>query len=219
MNEFGGTIRSAASGRASRKVHGWLICVLVACLCLTVRGSAQSGYTTGTLRGQVTDSQGAVIPNAAVQVTNPATGVMRNVTSKADGSYQVPQLNPGTYKIEITVTGFDKLTAQDVVLTVGQTVTYDAHLTVGGSNTIVEVSGTASVLIDQTQTQQANTIDSRQQVNLPNLSRNFAQQLFTLPGATNSNAASVQDANVGTGYQSSGASFGGGNGRGNLFTI
>ena len=171
------------------------------------------------MRGQVLDSQGAVIPNANVVVTNPATGTVRTVTSKADGTYQVPQLNPGTYKIEVNVTGFDKLTAQDVVLTVGQTVTYDAHLTVGGSNTVIEVSGTAATLIDQTQTQQANTIDQRQQINLPNLSRNFAQQLFTLPGVTNSNAASVQDPNVGTGYQSSGASVGGGNGRGNLFTI
>ena len=179
---------------------------------------AQSGYTTGTVRGQVVDPQGAVIPNATVTVTNPETGAARSVTTKADGSYQVPQLNPGTYKIEVTVNGFDKLTAQDVVLTVGQTVTYDAHLTVGGSTTTVEVS-TAALLIDQTQTQQANTIDTRQQVNLPNLSRNFAQQLFTLPGVVDSNAPSLQDPNVGTGYQSSGASFGGGNGRGNLFTI
>ena len=170
------------------------------------------------MRGQVLDPQGAAIPNATVMVTNPATGAVRTVVTGADGSYQAPQLNPGTYKIEVDVTGFDKLTTQGVVLTVGQTVTYDAHLTVGGSSTTVEVS-TAALLIDQTQTQQANTIDQRQQVNLPNLSRNFAQQLFTLPGATNSNAASVQDPNVGTGYQSSGASFGGGNGRGNLFTI
>ena len=192
--------------------------LLVVLFCLVPSGSAQSSYTTGTVRGQVVDPTGAVIPNALVTVTNPATGVSRSVTSKPDGSYQVPQLNPGTYRIEVSGSGFDKLTAQDVVLTVGQTVTYDAHLTVGGSSTTVEVS-TAALLIDQTQTQQANTIDQRQQVNLPNLSRNFAQQLFTLPGVVDSNAASLQDPNVGTGYQSSGASFGGGNGRGNLFTI
>ena len=214
--------RNATVGLLSRALSRWVLLVLMAGLVsglnITKQASAQSSYTTGTVRGVVVDPQGAVIPNATVTVTNPATGLTRTVTSKGDGTYQVPQLNPGTYKIEVTISGFDKLTAQDVVLTVGQTVTYDAHLSVGGSSTTVEVS-TAALLIDQTQTQQANTIDQRQQVNLPNLSRNFAQQLFTLPGVVDSNAASLQDPNVGTGYQSSGASFGGGNGRGNLFTI
>ncbi len=219
-------MKSALTGNGSNRnaaarglgLGRWLLLVLVAGLGLTGQGKAQSGLTSGTVRGQVLDPQGAAIPNATVIVTNPATGTVRTVKTGADGAYQVPQLNPGTYKIEVSTAGFDKLTAQDVTLTVGQTVTYDAHLTVGGSSTTVEVS-TAALLIDQTQTQQANTIDQRQQVNLPNLSRNFAQQLFTLPGAVDSNAASVQDPNVGTGYQSSGASFGGGNGRGNLFTI
>ena len=209
----------SAHGRLANMLFRWLTLVLVANLWLVPHAFAQSSYTTGTIRGQVLDPAGALIPNATVTVTNPATGAVRNVTSKGDGTYQVPQLNPGTYKIEVNVTGFDKLTAQNIVLTVGQTVTYDARLTVGGSNTVVEVSGTAATLIDQTQTQQANTIDQRQQINLPNLSRNFAQQLFTVPGVVDSNAASVQDPNVGTGYQSAGASFGGGNGRGNLFTI
>ncbi len=211
--------RRDAQSKLTNGPYRWLLLLLMAYLCLAAQGSAQSSSTTGTVRGVVEDPQGAVLPNATVTITNPATGAVRNATTKADGSYQVPQLNPGTYRIEVNVSGFDKLTAKDVVLTVGQTITYDAHLTVSGSSTTVEVSGTAAALIDQTQTQQANTIDQRQQVNLPNLSRNFAQQLFTLPGVTNSNAASVQDPNVGTGYQSSGASVGGGNGRGNLFTI
>ena len=218
MKSNAGERSNGAHGISGKSLCRWLFLVLMAGFWLVPQGSAQSSYTTGTVRGQVLDPQGAAIPNASVVVTNPATGTVRTVTSTADGSYQVPQLNPGTYRIEVNVTGFDKLTAQDVTLTVGQTVTYDAHLTVGGSNTIVEVS-TAALLIDQTQTQQANTIDQRQQINLPNLSRNFAQQLFTLPGVVDSNAASLQDPNVGTGYQSSGASFGGGNGRGNLFTI
>ena len=229
MNE----LRSSVSGKSDNKqcalqrrpaktlsatMFGSLL-LFLACLCPATQSPAQSSYTTGTVRGEVLDPQGASIPDATITVTNPSTGTVRSVTSKRDGSYQVPQLNPGTYTVEVSVSGFNKLTVQDVALTVGQTVTYDAHLAVGSSNTVVDVSGTAAVLIDQTQTQQANTIDERQQINLPNLSRNFAQQLFTLPGVTNSNAASVQDPNVGTGYQSSGASFGGGNGRGNLFTI
>ena len=183
------------------------------------QASAQSGSSTGTVRGTVTDPQGALVPNATVTVTNQGTGIARTATTGADGVYQIPTLNPGAYSVAVAAPGFSKLVAAEIDVTVGETVAYNAHLRVGSTGTVVEVSGNSSPLIDSTQTQQANTIDQLQQVNLPNLSRNFAQQLFTLPGVVDSNAPSIQDPNVGTGYQSSGASFGGGNGRGNLFTI
>ncbi len=198
----------------------WRALLVMVAAMLAVNGAgAQAGYTTGTVRGTVVDPQGALIPNASVVLRNPDTGLVRTVKTSNEGAYQIPSLNPGTYTIEVNVSGFDRLVANEVVVTVGQTVTYDAHLKIGGSTAVVEVTGNSAPLIDTAQTQQANTIDQLQQVNLPNLSRNFAQQLFTLPGVTDSNAPSIQDPNVGTGYQSSGASFGGGNGRGNLFTI
>ena len=180
---------------------------------------AQAGSATGTVRGTVLDPQGALVPNATVTITNPATGVARTVTTSGDGSFQASTLNPGTYNVQVTATGFDSFQATNIVITVGQTVSYDAHLTVKGSATIVEVQGNAGVLIDTTQTQQANTIDDRQEVNLPNIARSFTNTILTLPGITDSNAASVQDASVGTGYQSSGFAVGGGNGRSTLFTI
>jgi Carboxypeptidase regulatory-like domain/TonB dependent receptor len=213
---------SANGGAALKSVYGsifrFLLPALLAVLAI-LPSSAQSGYSTGTIRGSVTDPQGAFVPNATVLVKNTGTSQVRTVKTSSDGTYEVPTLNPGSYSVEVTAPGFSKLVAAEIVVSVGQTVAYDAHLKVGSADTIVEVTGNASPLIDATQTQQANTIDQRQQVNLPNLSRNFAQQLFTLPGVVDSNAPSIQDPNVGTGYQSSGASFGGGNGRGNLFTI
>ncbi len=225
MNLSGSASKSNARGRegaAVTSVRGALIQMLLPVLLafLAVSTSfAQSGSSTGTLRGSVTDAQGALIPNATVLVKNTGTDQIRTVKTGPDGTYEAPTLNPGSYSVEVTAPGFSKLVAAEVVISVGQTVAYDAHLNVGSANTVVEVTGNASPLIDAAQTQQANTIDQRQQVNLPNLSRNFAQQLFTLPGVVDSNAPSIQDPNVGTGYQSSGASFGGGNGRGNLFTI
>ncbi len=209
---------SAATNSARRAIRLCLLPVLAGTLAmLPVR--AQSGYSTGTIRGTVTDAQGALATNATVTVANKDTGVTRTVTTGADGEYQISTLNPGAYSVEVTASGFAKLVTAEVDVSVGETVTFDARLKPGSTNTVVEVTGNSSPLIDTAQTQQANTIDTRQQVNLPNLSRNFAQQLFTLPGVTDSNAPSIQDPNVGTGYQSSGASFGGGNGRGNLFTI
>ncbi len=198
---------------------GHLLCAAALALPAGTAAFAQSGYTTGTIVGTVTDPVGAAVPNAAVVVKNKGTAQERRVTTGSDGTFQVPTLNPGSYSVEVTAPGFAKVIATDIDVTVGQTAAFNPHLTLGDVQTVLEVSGDSSPLIDTAQTQQANTIDTLQQVNLPNLSRNFAQQLFTLPGVTDSNAASVQDPNVGTGYQSSGASFGGGNGRGNLFTI
>jgi len=201
-----------------RRVIFALLVTVLAVMAANV-GSAQAGYSTGTVRGTVTDPKGALVPNATVTVKNKGTAVVRTVTTGADGAYQIPTLNPGPYSVEVTAPGFNKLVVAEIVVSVGATVAFDAQLKIGSTDTVVQVTGSAAPLIDAAQTQQANTIDSQQQVNLPNLSRNFAQQLYTLPGVTDSNAPSIQDPNVGTGYQSSGASFGGGNGRGNLFTI
>ncbi len=171
------------------------------------------------MRGSVTDTQGALVPNAKVTITNTEKGTVRTETTSGQGAYQAASLIPGTYRVEVQAQGFQKVLAEQIVVSVGETVEYDAHLTVGSSDQTIEVRGNSAPLIDATQAQQANTIDQVQQINLPNITRNFAQQIYTLPGVANSNAPSVQDPNIGTGYQSSGFSIGGGNGRSNLFTI
>ena len=214
------------TGKSAVLKHGCgsLLCrsivfALLAALWVVPQGWSQAGYETGTVRGTVFDPQGALVPKAVVTIKNPATGAIRSVVTGSDGTYQASSLNPGTYAVGIEATGFGKLVADEVVVTVGQTVIFDAHLKLGGSSTVVEVTGNSTPLIDAAQTQQANTIDQRQEINLPNVSRNFAQQIYTLPGIVDSSAPSVQDPNVGTGYQASGFSIGGSNGRSNLFTI
>ncbi len=213
------TIQGVTQAHLSGSFSRSLFLRSVAALALTCSALGQAGSSTGTIRGTVTDSQGAVVPNANVIIKNTATGTTRNVATLPEGTYQAVSLNPGTYSVQVVATGFDKLVADEVVVTVGETVVYDAHLKVGGGTTVVEVSGNSAPLIDAAQSQQANTIDNRQEVNLPNISRNYAQTIYTLPGVVDSTAPSVQDSAIGTGYQSSGFSFGGGNGRSNLFTI
>jgi outer membrane receptor protein involved in Fe transport len=218
-----GTSAGKFNGNAKRSTAVWQLCGF--CLLLLFVFSAlptvwaQTGYATGTVRGTVFDAQGAVVPKATVTIRNPSTGATRGVVTSPDGTYQVSSLNPGTYTVEVDAQGFNKLIADEVVVTVGQVVVYDGHLKVGTSSVTVEVSGNSAPLIDAAQTQQANTIDDRQEVNLPNISRNFARTIYTLPGVVDSTAPSIQDPNIGTGYQTSGFSIGGSNGRSNLFTL
>src|SRR5215470_9293492 len=83
-------------------------------LCAASAGYAQ-GTNLGTIRGTVTDSNGAVIPNAAVRVTDKATGLSRELTTNGEGNYEAPALKPGTYEVVVTATGFKKSIAEAVL--------------------------------------------------------------------------------------------------------
>ena len=204
------------------KARGTLIGFPTAALLIALVGSAlsfaQVGYDTATLKGNIDDPNGGAVPGAAVTVTNPATGITRTVKSEDDGTYQIPALPPGTYQLTVEAAGFSQAVAGNIVLTVGQGVPFDVHLSLGVMTQVLEVAAQPS-LIDPEQTQQANTINQLQVENLPNLSRHFLDLIYTVPGVASSNAPAVQRPDIGTGYLSSGFSVGGSNGRNNLITI
>src|SRR5262249_1199164 len=62
----------------------------------------------GTILGNVTDSSGAVIPDAQVQITNTATNVSTQVVTNSTGDYRVPYLPPGLYAVTVEHAGFKK---------------------------------------------------------------------------------------------------------------
>src|SRR5215213_6688215 len=72
--------------------------------------SAQSNK--GTVTGTVTDPNGAVVKDAKVTVTNVATGDSRDATTSDDGTYTIPALDPGTYRLLIEATGFQNTTVE-----------------------------------------------------------------------------------------------------------
>ena len=116
-------------------------CLLVP---LTPRLHAQEAR--GTLQGRVSDESGGVVPGAAVEVVNTETGLTTSTTSNAEGNYRVPFLNPGTYRITVTLDGFSKFVSQDVRLHVADVLTVDAMLKPGTLSDEVTVSATAAVV-------------------------------------------------------------------------
>jgi Carboxypeptidase regulatory-like domain len=179
---------------------------------------AQVDYSTATLRGTVTDPQGAVVSGATVTVINPSTGITKTVKTVGDGSYRVPALPPGTYQITVDAPGFSKEVTKGVEVTVGQSLNYDVHLKVGTASETVEVSSDNVPLIQTEQTQQANTINQLQVQDLPNINHNITQAVYTLPGVSNADAPRSQNPGF-TGFGTTGFSIGGSNGRNNLSTI
>ena len=87
--------------------------LLVAALLATPPALAQS---TATLQGTVTDTKGAVLPNATVVVRNRNTSSERTTQTDSDGNYQLAALPPGVYSVEVRVQGFKTGVADSVTL-------------------------------------------------------------------------------------------------------
>jgi Carboxypeptidase regulatory-like domain len=120
------------------------------------------GQDNATITGTVGDASGAVIPNAAISLTNLATGQVREVTSNSAGAYRFPSLGVGTYTLVVTAPSFQKYTKTGIVVNVAQTLEENAVLTVGSEGQTVTVQ--ADSLQVQTETSEVSTLISGQQV-------------------------------------------------------
>lgn len=187
-------------------------------LTITISAFGQADVSSATVKGAVTDPQGAAVTNAVVNVRDLGQGAIRTATTDSNGEFQVRLLRPGIHEITVEARGFSQHLIKDVQLTVGQTASFDIKLEVAGVKTEMVVT-TSAPLIEIERTQQANTIERRQVENLPNVGRTFQSYVYTLPGVSNSDAPRTQLAGRITGFGTSGFSIGGSNGRNNLITV
>jgi hypothetical protein len=137
-----------------------VLCSLVLCSLLSF-GQA----TSGDIVGVMTDSSGAVVPNAAVTATNIATGVKAAATSNAAGEYRIPNLLPGHYSIEAQSNGLRGGIA-DVLVRLNQAVTANIVANAAAQATTVEVTADIAP-IDTTTPQIQTTFDTKQAQDLP----------------------------------------------------
>ena len=155
------------------------VVVLVFAAAFGVCGQATSGRISGT----VTDSSGAVIPNAAVTVTNNATNLVRTVQTDESGFYTVTNLPVGTYSVQVERTGFKKSNQTDNVLAADTRLTINVTLEAGAVSETVEVSTAAGETVNTTSGEVARVVDRRQVQNLALNGRNYMQLVTLIPGA------------------------------------
>ncbi|WP_260737950.1 TonB-dependent receptor [Tunturiibacter lichenicola] len=110
---------------------------------------AQSAGNAGTIYGTVTDSTGAIIPEATVTAENPVSGYSRITTSDSAGKFQFTNLPLNPYHVSVVAKGFSK-SAQDVVVRSSVPVTIKASLSVGAASTVIDVTGSDLVEDDST---------------------------------------------------------------------
>ncbi|HXD30928.1 MAG TPA: TonB-dependent receptor [Pyrinomonadaceae bacterium] len=141
---------------------------------------------TGSLAGTVSDASG-VIPGASVVVKDTKTAKERTVTASGDGTFNVPQLEPGTYTVTVTAAGHKAFTASDVKIDVGREYSLNPALEVGSiSENVTIVAGTD--VINSTNAELSNTVSPRQIQELPLNGRN-PLALILLQAGTSSNGA------------------------------
>ena len=134
---------------------------------------------TGNIQGTITDSTGAVVPQASVVLTDESTQVLRKTTSDNAGVYLFPGVPISTYDIAVTAPGFSTYVQSKIVLEVGSSIAINASLAVGNTSTKVEVQSqglslqTEDPTFKQTVDQQAVTempLNGRQMTSLITIS-------------------------------------------------
>lgn len=157
---------------------------LATCAALCLMGlPAAAQVTTGTILGSVSDPSGASVANATVTVTEVNRGTAVTRTTDETGSFTVPFLVPGLYKVTIEAAGFKRAEQANITLNVDQRARVDVILQVGNVSETVEVVASAP-LLQASSAETGQVIEQRAVQELPLNGRNFAQLVYLAPGVT-----------------------------------
>src|SRR6266850_2241573 len=148
--------------------------------------------STAQITGTVTDPSGAVLPGAEVAATQTDTGISRNAISNETGTYVLPNLPVGPYRLEVSLPGFRSYVRTGIVLQVNSNPLINVTLQVGQVTETVEVQANAA-LVETRSTGVGTVIENQRILELP-LNGRQATDLIFLAGAavqTSQSAARV----------------------------
>jgi len=178
--------------------------VLIAFLSVFLRSPLHAQIVGGSISGSVTDSTGAVVSGASVNIRNLETGNQRKLLTAADGRYSAPSVPVGQYQITVSRDGFNTQTQSDISLVVGQTTTINFVLSIGTVEQHVVVQATPRAVNLGTQ-QVSGLVDERQVKELPLNGRSYDQLILLNPAVVNYTAQ--RSGSIGTSNSSVGNMF------------
>ncbi len=166
-------------------------------------GIAYGQQLTATISGTATDQSQSAVPNAKVEVKNDASGDLRTTVANPSGFFTVTALQPGSYTITVSATGFDSWQQTGVVLNQGDNRSLPAiSLKVGATSTKVNVVAAGDAVAPTETAEVSTTLNSQLVNNIPLQGRDAGEFLNIMPGMamTNglSNSSSFSDRTVGT---------------------
>ncbi len=159
-----------------------------------------SASPTGSIAGSVKDQSGAVISGAKLTLINVSTNAKDAAVSDSNGGFQFLQLAPAVYSLQVEAAGFKRAAVNDIVVQVDQITRLDATLQVGSVAETIEVSGTATPLLENDRSTLSNVIESQVISNMPLNARQYLDLALLTPGVLPSSAGTQ-----GGGFNVSGA--------------
>src|ERR1700722_19776669 len=209
---------AACSGGFMRSTFLAVLVAVLMCLLANPSSHAQGVGASGSVRGTVSDTTGAVITKASIEALDINRGATYTAISDSSGQYQFTALPPSTYSLTAKISGFQTQTQTGLVVTLGQVAIVDFRLQVATSATQVTVTAEPPV-VETERGSQADTVTQRYIEDLPIDRRDYLTFTLLLPGVSDSTRlADDQDFRVKQTPQS-GLSFYGSNGRGNSITV
>ncbi len=154
----------------------------IICMSLLTATFAVAQGTRGTIRGNVKDPNGAIVTGASVKLTDVIKGTeIRTVQTNEEGEYQFLELEPATYQITITSTGFAEARLNEIKVEPNRNLQLDVNLTLG--TTTEDVTVTASQeLLDRSTPTLGTTVDRRRVQDLPLNGRQVLNLALLQPG-------------------------------------
>jgi hypothetical protein len=160
--------------------------LILSALALVLAGPAyaQSQAANGAIEGTISDSSGGVLPGVTVTITHLETGTERSVVSNEKGLYRAPLLPLGTYRVVAELQGFKKFEQTGIKLSVGDTATVNATLTVGAVSETITVSSQDIPALNLARIDIGHTMTDLEVHNLPLVARNPYNFALVQPGVT-----------------------------------
>jgi hypothetical protein len=160
----------------------WLVLLLV--LSLSPRPAWAQSTAAGRVSGQVTDRQNAVVAGAEVILTDTSLNTSQTTRTNEVGRYLFLNVNPGTYDVVVSKSGFSQYKIVGQTVAVGIELTLNATLEVGSTATAIEVQASAGAELQTSNATVGSTISGVALMNLPNLGRDANAFLVLQPAVT-----------------------------------
>jgi hypothetical protein len=168
--------------------------VLLVCLVVLLSWSAPAALAQdvkGSVRGTVTDAQGAAVTDAEVTVSDASTGFSRTTNTGGDGVYNFPDLPLGTFKIRVTHAGFKASEQVGINVHASDRLVFNFALELGSVSESVTVEASA-IQVETTNGTLSGLINGQQVAELPLNGRNFMQLVLSVPGVATGEGFSAQ---------------------------
>ena len=150
-----------------------------------VAGMPAFAQQNGKISGQVTDSQGAAVSGAALQVVEQDNLRKRETKTDEAGAYSVPNLPPGDYQVLVQAEGFDNYSSDPMPLAAGQALVFNIQLVVAGTQSVVTVQGANGVQIELDTAALSGSLSKEEVTSYGLNGRNFSQLITLTPGVSN----------------------------------